>query len=358
MRVDLSREQELLRKSVAGVLRREASFARVREWCEARDLSAPAAMAVAQGWTGIGLEEDRGGQGGGIIELAVMAQEFGRTALPWDPLLGSLLALRALRGSDADAAADLAAAVAEGDRAAVLCLDGRRMPAPWPASILRGTRLSLRADHVPGGLVSDLILPVEDADGVRLWRVAAAEAGAQPRPLVDRTRALARVELDDVEATDLGAISAETFAGVAATAAILVAADALGAAETLLEMTVAYVKQREQFGTPVGSFQAVKHAAAMMLVEVEASRSALQYGAWAVDAGTDDAERWAAIAKIQACGSAPHVADRALFLHGAIAYTWDHDLQFCFKRTRSDEWLFGGPDAYRDRIADGLALRP
>jgi alkylation response protein AidB-like acyl-CoA dehydrogenase len=137
---------------------------------------------------------------------------------------------------------------------------------------------------------------------------------------------------------------------------VLVAADALGAAHRMLDLTVQYVGERKQFGVAVGSFQAVKHAAAEMLVDVEASRSAVMHGAWAVGVGEPDAAVHAAIAKVQACGAAVRVADKALFLHGAVGYTWEHDLQFLFKRAKSDALVFGSPDTYRDLIASALVL--
>ena len=356
MRVELSDEQEFLREAVAGVLAREASPARLREWADARDTTAAAELAVRQGWTGIGLDEDRGGQGGGIVELAVMAEELGRTATPWDSLLGSALALQLLGVCEFDAGRELAAAIAEGDQTAVLCADGRLIPAPWPQSALDGEQLTISAHDVPGAVGATLVVAVSDGDDVRLLAVDADAAEVTPQPLVDRTRALARVDLAGIQATDLGTIGPEAFARAASAAAVLVAADALGAAQQLLAMTVAYVADRRQFGVPVGSFQAVKHAAAMMLVEVEGARSAVRYASWAVDADVPEAGAWASIAKVGSCAAAPHVADRALFLHGAIGYTWEHDLQFQFKRTKSDELLFGSPGAHRDRIADGLSL--
>ena len=354
--MELTDEQEFLREAVAGVLAREATLARVREWADARDTRAADALAVRQGWTGIGLSEELGGQGGGIIELAVLAEQLGAASTPWDRLLGSALALQALGAATSDAARELATDVAEGERTAVLCLDGRRVPAPWPACVVADDAVTLRARYVPGAADAGLVVAVDGGDEVRLLAVAADVVHVTPRPLVDHTRGLVDVALDRARATELGTIPADVFARASATAAVLVAADALGASARLLEMTVAYVTDRRQFGVPVGSFQAVKHAAAMMLVDVEAARSAVRYASWAVDCDAEDAATWAAIAKIHACDAGAHVADRALFLHGAIGYTWEHDLQFCFKRTRSDAALFGAPDAHRDRLADALTL--
>jgi alkylation response protein AidB-like acyl-CoA dehydrogenase len=113
-----------------------------------------------------------------------------------------------------------------------------------------------------------------------------------------------------------------------------------------------------QFGVPVGSFQAVKHAAAEMLAAIEGTRAAVYYAAWAAGAGEPGAQLDAWVAKAHAATAASHVADKALFLHGAVGYTWEHDLQLLFKRAKSDAQLFGGPAAYADRIADELELVP
>jgi alkylation response protein AidB-like acyl-CoA dehydrogenase len=251
----------------------------------------------------------------------------------------------------------------------VLAVDGRRPLAPHggdgTAELAPGARgapshrvtLSLR--HVVGAAgAHELIVCVDHGDEVELLAVAPDAPGVTvgTRTLVDRTRALADVELADAPARSLGSVPAAAFEAAAAAAAVLVAADALGAAGRLLDLTTQYIVERRQFGVPVGSFQAVKHAAAEMLVDVEASRSAVMHGAWAVGAGAEDARLHAAIAKAQACSAAVRVADRALFLHGAVGYTWEHDLQFPFKRTKSDALVFGSPDAYRDLIAADLGL--
>jgi alkylation response protein AidB-like acyl-CoA dehydrogenase len=143
---------------------------------------------------------------------------------------------------------------------------------------------------------------------------------------------------------------------LAAWAAVLVAADALGAAQRMLDLTVEYVGQRVQFGVAVGSFQAVKHAASEMVVAIEGTRAAGQYAAWAVGEHEPGALTEAWVAKSRAASAAVLVADKALFLHGAVGYTWEHDLQLLFKRAKSDAALLGGAAAYEDRIADALAL--
>ena len=149
---------------------------------------------------------------------------------------------------------------------------------------------------------------------------------------------------------------AEVLRQAAARAAVLVAADSLGASGRMLDLAVAYSKQRHQFGVPIGSFQAVKHAAAMILVGVEAARSAVYFAAASVDAGDPEAFLHAAAVKAQVTAEGTRTADSALTLHGAIGYTWEYDLQLFFKRARLDEKLLGTPAQWNERIADGLAL--
>jgi len=279
---------------------------------------------------------------------------------PWDRTLAGCLCAPLLAAAGAH---ELAASTAEGERVAVLAVDGRHPLAARRDSGSAHDFLSHSATNSALGAVGAaryvlgapgadvFVVPVQCGDEVELFEAAGAVA---PRTIVDRTRALADVQLE--LGRSLGTVSARELAAAGDAAAVLVAADALGAASRLLELTVQYVGERRQFGVPVGSFQAVKHAAAEMLVDVEAARSAVMHGAWAVGAGVEDASQHASIAKAVACAADVRVADKALFLHGAVGYTWEHDLQFPFKRTKSDALVFGSPDAHLDRVAAGLGL--
>jgi alkylation response protein AidB-like acyl-CoA dehydrogenase len=137
-----------------------------------------------------------------------------------------------------------------------------------------------------------------------------------------------------------------------------IAADALGASERMLQLAVDYSKQRHQFGKPIGSFQAVKHAAAQMLVTVESSLSIVCYAAQSAEEGLPEHATHAGVAKAQVTDGCAEVADRALTLHGAIGYTWEHDLQLFYKRAKLDRVLFGTPAAWNERVADALPLLP
>jgi alkylation response protein AidB-like acyl-CoA dehydrogenase len=346
---------------VAGVVAREAAMAAVRGWTERGDLGAAAVIAAHQGWTGIGLAEELGGQGGGVMELAVVAEQLGRGAVPWDRTLGGCIAMPLLAAAGSETARALAAATADGSRSAVLCVDATAPIAAIDSGAFDDGGLSLTVRYVLGVAgATELIVPLDTGHRIELLAVALDDPGAllDEQPIVDRTRSLARVTLSAVPAIQIGEVDRAQLAAAAAAAAVLVAADALGAAGRMLDLTMEYIVERRQFGVAVGSFQAVKHAAAEMLVATEASRSAVQYAAWAVDAAQDDLAIQAAIAKSYACHAAVAVADKALFLHGAVGYTWEHDLQFPFKRAKSDELLFGTPDDYLDRIADELGLVP
>lgn len=344
-----SDEQQFLREAVRGVVEREAPLGTVRGWVleDPIDHAAAAAIAVRQGWAGIGLPEDRGGQGGGALELAILAEELGRGAVPADVLYAGLLAALLLARSDDVEAWALVEAIAGGDTTAALLTDAGKPIDDTGGADMHRTVLGAHGAHVLIGL---------DRNG--LWLADGETAQTRPLLMVDRTRALAAVAGVAGTGRRLGKVAAEHVTHLAATGAVIVAADALGASQRMLDMTVEYVGQRMQFGVPVGSFQAVKHAASEMLAAIEGTRAVVQYAAWAVAVQEPGSATDAWVAKARSARAAKLVADRALFLHGAVGYTWEHDLQLLFKRAKSDGQLFGGPGCYEARIADALDLIP
>jgi alkylation response protein AidB-like acyl-CoA dehydrogenase len=209
-----------------------------------------------------------------------------------------------------------------------------------------------------GDVATRFVAVAGGPDGTPSLRLVPAGAGVRVvgRRLLDRSRSVADVVVDDAVSEPLDVDAPAFLAGCAARAAVLVAADALGAMTRMLDLTVAYSKQRRQFGVPIGSFQAVKHAAATILVEAEAARSAVYFAAASVDAGAPQSDLHAAAVKAQVTAAGSRVADSALTLHGAIGYTWEHDLQLFYKRAKLDEYLYGRPATWNERIADGLAL--
>jgi alkylation response protein AidB-like acyl-CoA dehydrogenase len=201
---------------------------------------------------------------------------------------------------------------------------------------------------------------VADAETTSWWLVDSADAGVgiHPRSLLDRSRDVADVVLDDATGRRLEMDGTAALSEIATRAAVLVAADALGAAERMLQLAVDYSKQRQQFGHPIGSFQAVKHAAAQMLVTVESSFSIVCYAAQSAEEKLPERAIHAAVAKAQVTRGAAELGDTALTLHGAIGYTWEHDLHLFYKRAKLDRLLFGEPTAWNERIADVLPLLP
>jgi alkylation response protein AidB-like acyl-CoA dehydrogenase len=230
----------------------------------------------------------------------------------------------------------------DGDTSAVAASDGA----------LTGTvELVLGADRahllvVPVG--SDLYLVESSAKGVTV----------SPRELLDRSRTAANVTLADASGDRLARDATSFLRAASLRAAVLAAADSLGAATRLRELAVEYSTQRTQFGAPIGSFQAMKHAAATMLVNEEASRSLAYYAAESVENELPEAHLHAAAAKAQVTQAGSDAAESSLTMHGAIGYTWEHDLQLLYKRAKLDVSLFGAPARWNERIADDLGLAP
>lgn len=348
MDLSFTDEQQFLREAVRGSVDRDLGLPRIRALVLEGDVDHVPAHehCVAQGWSGIGIPEEAGGQGGGLLELAILAEELGRGAVPADGIYASILAALALHRGGDERAAETTAAICEGERTAALVVPGS---APLDAGVPDGP-----VELVLGAPLADAFVTI-GGDGALEVRDA-GEVEVSPRRLVDRTRSVASVTPGGPAATSVAGPDDAAWTELAGWAAVLVAADALGAAQRMLDLTVEYVAERVQFGVPVGSFQAVKHAAAEMLTSLEGARSLVQYAAWAVGEGEPGGLTDAWAAKARAARMATFVADKALFLHGAVGYTWEHDLQLLFKRAKSDAALLGGPGAYDDRIADALAL--
>jgi alkylation response protein AidB-like acyl-CoA dehydrogenase len=350
----LSAEQDAYQEAFRDWLSDIASPPTVRRWLDEADAAAFESRFAADGWAGVGLPEGLGGQGGGLIELALTAEELARVAAPSASWLTTVLAVPALSGQPglADAvlagqtAAFLASAEAVPDQAAPLAAD--------PAGALTGTVPRVLA----GDTAARFVVPVGEGTVRELRLVDASAPGVTRtrRHLLDRSRSAADITLDRVPSTGLGADAAAVLTQGSVRAAVLVAADSLGAAERMLDLAVAYGKQRRQFGVPIGSFQAVKHAAAAIEVGIEAGRSAVHFAAASVDAGDPASPLHAAAVKAQVTEAGARAAESALTMHGAIGYTWEYDLQLFFKRAKLDRELYGAPAVWNERIADRLAL--
>lgn len=282
--------------------------------------------AAEQGWLAVTVPEEHDGLGLGLVEAQVIARALGAGVAP-GPWRGTVLAAEAIRlgGSDEQKAAWLPR-LASGDAIGAVGLRGDA-PGVVPA--------------VEYGVIADVVV-VRTADGLGL----ATGAQATPVGSYDRTTRLASLTVSDVEPLP-GAVADR----LAARATVLVAADLVGIAREALSRTVAYDREREQFGVPVGSFQALKHALADIHVGVTMAEHAALYAAHAVDAGLDDAELAVAVAKAKASDVALQSTAAMIQYHGGIGYTWEHEAHFFYKRAKRLAGLYGGVDQHRERIA-------
>ncbi|MFJ3232380.1 acyl-CoA dehydrogenase family protein [Streptomyces sp. NPDC086787] len=342
------------------------------------------ALAEQLGLPGLALPEAHGGIGCSATELALACEETGRALAPTPLLATSVLAaplILALGTEDqrtallprlASGALTATLAVPGTALAAVLTLTGGndgqwagggRSGGVQATAAGDGWRLYGEVTQVLDGHSAGLLLVAAHAGGfarsrVRLFLVAGDAAGLTRtrQTALDATRPLGRVQLRDVEARLLGADDSDALAALSAlgdTVAAVLAAEAVGAAGRALERTVEYVKQREQFGRLIGSFQAVKHRLADVYVQVQAARSAAYYAAWAA-AGHQ--ERAGGIALAQALEALRTAAAEGIQLHGGIGFTWEHEAHLYFKRAAGDELLFGPAHRLRARAADTARL--
>jgi len=328
MDFDLSDDQVALRDGARELLDGFASPTQVRDHAgtdAAYDAALWAAMAE-QGWLGIEVDEARGGVGLGTVEVAVLCEELGRHVAP-APFVSTVLAI------DAFAAAG----------------EGR-----WVDRLVGGDAVACvawdPAAPVPYAPSADVAVVIAD-DGVY-----AVDLAERPRrqPAMDLTRELGWLAFDRGQARKLG--GADARARLLDRGATFTAADLLGSSSRALELTVEYAKNRVQFDRPIGSFQAVKHRCADMLVDVEGMRSTVYWAAWCVGADDDEAHVAASTAKTWCSDASKRVMSSALQVHGGIGFTWEHDLHFFIKRAQLDQLTFGDATYHRARLTS--LLRP
>ncbi|RLV71904.1 acyl-CoA dehydrogenase [Streptomyces rapamycinicus NRRL 5491] len=358
-----SEEQGMLRDVIRATLRDHAGPDRARGLLNADEDVDPRLWRLAAdlGWMGLALPEEYEGTGQGLTELALTAEELGRAVARGPFLTSALVGLAVSRGGSAELRAETLPAIAAGAARATWAF--AEPGGQWSTRHLL-TRATPRQD---GFLLHGTKSTVQDAGGARWLMVTALLDGEPANFLVDRqangvivrrqrsmdlTRNLYEVSLDQVRVPvghrlDGGPsdVSALRDAG-----AVLTAADALGAAEWLLNATLDYAKVRVQFGRPIGSFQAIKHKAADMRMAVQGMRAAVYYAAMAADAGAPDAGSAASIAKAFASEKASELAGEALQIHGGIGFTWEHDLHLYLRRVKADEVLYGNAAPHYERV--------
>jgi alkylation response protein AidB-like acyl-CoA dehydrogenase len=370
MYFDLTDEQQTIRSTAHDFLASRFKSERVREIAasdDGFDESGWKEMAEL-GWAGLALPEEWGGQGLGIVELAVLFEELGYALAP-SPLLSNTVAGLAIAagGSDEQRKRYLRP-LADGElRVAPALIDAGVPVAPGKFAMAAqeqgdGVVLDGEKTLVTDAASADVFL-VATADNRRhLVEKSAAGVTVIPEESIDLTRRLSSVRFEGVRVgpeNTLPGGDADYFP-VFLRASVALAAESTGVAQRALEMSVAYAKDRQQFGRPIGAYQAVSHRCAQMLLETENSRSAVYGAAWAADAEPESLPLAACMAKAYASDAGWRVPDAAIQVHGGIGFTWEHDLHFFLKRGRLNASMFGDAKWHRERVAaavlDGAVL--
>jgi acyl-CoA dehydrogenase len=322
----------------------------------ASDLAARWRAAAALGWAGMTLPESCGGANAGLGDLAAVATALGR-ALATTPLSTTTLAAELLAGSGGPGLAQVLARVADGE-----CLAVPVTPHLWPGQSggavtaradAEGVVISGRVVHVPDAPLADLLLVVtESCDVAALVDPSAAGVNVAAGRLLD-SRPVATIELVDVAVPSARTVTLtpDLVARVVARSTLVVAAELLGVAEEAFDRTLTYLKQRTQFGVPIGAFQALQHRAADLWCELALARAVLAEACAAVDTGRADARDLVHVAKAKVSDVAIRICEDAIQMHGGIGMCDECDIGLFLKRARVGEQLLGDSRYHRDRYA-------
>jgi alkylation response protein AidB-like acyl-CoA dehydrogenase len=364
MYFDLTDEQQAIKSTAHDFLASRFKSARMREIAASDDgVDAEGWREMSElGWPGLALPEEWGGQGLGIVDLAVVFEEMGYALAP-SPLFSSTVAGLALSlcGSD-DQRERYLRPLALGEK--------RGTPALWDAGSPGSPgEFTLEAKADGDGVVLDgekVLVP--DAAGADFFLVASSDGrrhlverdaggvSVTAEPALDPTRRFSSVRLEGVRVAAADTLPAEAadYYPVFHRVCVALAAESTGIAQRTLEMAVEYAKDRQQFGRPIGAYQAVSHRCAQMLLETENARSAVYGAAWAADAEPESLALASSMAKAYAGDAGWRVPDASIQVHGGIGFTWEHDLHFFLKRGRSNAAIFGDSKWHRERVADAV----
>jgi alkylation response protein AidB-like acyl-CoA dehydrogenase len=326
MNFDFSDDQRAIKETARDLLANRFKLERLRELAESKSYADDAWSEVSElGWPGIFIAEEHGGQGLGIVELVILLEELGYVLAPV-PFLSNAAAGLVLQDAGAT---DRLAGVASGERRGTV-----------------GVVKDGRAALVPDAADADFIVLL---DGTEATLVERADAQVEPIDAIDTTRRYASVTAHGGDS--LGDVSRGRDL-----IALAVAAELVGLSQRVMEMAVAYAKDRKQFDRPIGAYQAVSHKCADMLKQVEGARSLAYYAGWAADAAPDELSLAASMAKAYASDAGWDVTANALQVHGGIGFTWEHDLHWFLKRAKTDGVLYGSARDHRERVAELAGL--
>jgi alkylation response protein AidB-like acyl-CoA dehydrogenase len=364
---DLTDEQQAIKATARDFLASRFKSERIREIAAGESgYDADGWRQMAElGWAGLALPEEWGGQGLGIVELAILFEEMGYALAP-SPLFSNTIAGLALTlcGSD-DQRERYLRPLAEGEKRGTPALWGAGSTATPGAYVMEA-----RADGDGVVLDGEKVL-VMDAAGADFFLVATADGhrhlvdsdadgvSVSEEPSIDSTRRLSTVHFDGVRVAAEDTLPAEghEYEAVLDRLCVALAAESTGVAQRSLEMAVEYAKDRQQFGRPIGAYQAVSHRCAQMLLETENARSTYYGAAWAADAEPESLPLAASMAKAYASDAGWRVPDASIQVHGGIGFTWEHDLHFFLKRGRANAALFGDAKWHRERVAEAVLSR-
>jgi alkylation response protein AidB-like acyl-CoA dehydrogenase len=371
-----SEEQDQLRDAVRRFLDAKSPSSEVRRLMETTEGYDPAVwsqMANELGLQSIHIPEEYGGQGFTFVELAIVLEEMGRVLLCAPYFSSVVLAADAIMNAGTDAQkGELLPGIASGETIATLAFtepNGR-----WDASgiemeatgsgdsyTLSGTKMFVIDGHIANlVVVAARTAGTSGEEGISFFSVDGDAAGLTRTALatMDQTRKQARLDFENVAATPIGEPGGgwPALSKTLDQAAVGLANEMVGGAQKVLEMSVEYAKVRVQFGRPIGSFQAIKHKCADMLLEVESGKSAAYYAAWAAAEDNDELPVAASLAKAYCSDAYFHAAAENIQIHGGIGFTWEHDAHLYFKRAKSSEILFGDATYHRELLAQRIGI--
>src|SRR5690349_10623801 len=377
MNFAFSEEQEELRRTVRQFLEAKSPETEVRRLMETEngyDEAVWKQMGQELGLQGLAIPEAYGGQGFTFIELGIVLEEMGRVLLCAPYFSSAVLAANAIiNAGTEDQKQALLPGIASGDTIATLAFT--EPSGKWDAAGITmeatenvGGEFTLSGEKmfVLDGFTADLIVVVarqagtSGSDGIQFFTVRGDADGLNRTALstMDMTRKQAKLEFNNVAATPLGSTQ-DGFAAFSKTldqAAVALSNEMMGGAQKVLEMAVEYAKVRVQFGRPIGSFQAIKHKCADMLLEVESGKSAAYYASWAAAEDNDELPVVAALSKAYCSEAYFHATAENIQIHGGIGFTWEHPAHLYFKRAKSSELLFGDPTYHRELLAQRIGI--
>jgi alkylation response protein AidB-like acyl-CoA dehydrogenase len=338
MNFDFTDDQQAIKSTAHDFLAARLKADKLRELAEAGSYDDALWKEMSElGWPGIFIGEEHGGQGLGVVELVILMEELGYSLAP-SPFLSNAAAGLMIQHAGSDEQRDRwLPGIASGEQRGTV------------AYVVNGV-----ASLVPDADSADIVVLFDEASGTASVAVA-GEVQSERVDTIDSTRRFSRVEGSDA-GEELSGGSGPAGDAIAPIA-VAVAGELVGVSQRAMEMAVEYAKDRQQFGRPIGAYQAVSHRCAQMLLETEGARSATLYAAWTADHEPESLQLAGSMAKAYASDCGWRVTASSLQVHGGIGFTWEHDLHFFLKRAKTDGHLFGSAREHRERVAELAGLK-